>query len=93
MTIQQFFNNLRDNQIVNDYITYMKDTLGGGYINYYFEDGGQHYSGAPLPQFKYHNVKGNLHPVVWGGNIKKCCQQFYGGEVFIISKTPEFHCI
>ena len=70
MTIQQFFNNLRDNQIVNDYIAYMKDTLGGGYINYYFEDGGQHYSGAPLPQFKYHNVKGNLHPVVWGGNIK-----------------------
>ena len=70
MTIQQFHNNLRDNQIVNDYIAYMKDTLGGGYINYYFEDGGQHYSGAPLPQFKYHNVKGNLHPVVWGGNIK-----------------------
>lgn len=70
MTIQQFHDNLRDNQIVNDYLSYMKDTLGGGYINYYFEDGGQHYSGAPLPEFKYHNVKGNLHPVVWGGNSK-----------------------
>ena len=70
MTIQQFHNNLRDNQIVNDYLSYMKDTLGGGYINYYFEDGGQHYSGAPLPEFKYHNVKGYLHPVVWGTNSK-----------------------
>lgn len=70
MTVQQFHNSLRDNPIVKDYLAYMDDTLGGGYVNYYFEDGGQHYRGAPLPKFKYHNVEGNLHPVVWGTNSK-----------------------
>ena len=36
MTVQQFHNSLRDNPIVKDYLEYMKDTLGGGYVNYYF---------------------------------------------------------
>ncbi len=70
MTVQQFHNNMKDNPIVQDYLAYMDDTLGGGYVNYYFEDGGQHYRGAALPKFKYHNIEGNLHPVVWGTNSK-----------------------
>jgi len=84
MTIQQFFDDLRLNPIVNDYIEYMKDTLKGGYINYYFEDGGQHYSGAPLPEFKYHNIKGNLHPVVWGGKIKTNMIQHLFGSTEVL---------
>lgn len=70
MTLTQFFNNLKDNPLIQSYIEYLKDTKGSGYLNYYFENGGKHYSSYPLPEFKYHNVKGYLAPIYWGGNYK-----------------------
>jgi hypothetical protein len=70
MTLSQFFSNIKDNPLVQSYIEYLKDTKGSGYSNGYFENGGKHYPKYPLPEFKYHNVKGYLNPIYWGGDYK-----------------------
>jgi hypothetical protein len=70
MTIYEFHKKLKEDSAVQSYLEFLKDTTGRGYLNAYFEDGGKHYPSYPLPEFKYHNVKGFLKPIYWGGDYK-----------------------
>ena len=70
MTVHEFHKKLKEDSAVQSYLEFLKDTVGNGYLNGYFEDGGKHYPSYPLPEFKYHNVKGFLKPIYWGGDYK-----------------------
>lgn len=70
MTVHEFHKKLKGDSAVQSYLEFLKDTFGSGYLNGYFEDGGKHYPSYPLPEFKYHNVKGFLKPIYWGGDYK-----------------------
>jgi len=70
MTVYEFHQKLKKDSAVQSYLEFLKDTVGSSYLNAYFEDGGKHYPSYPLPEFKYHNVKGFLKPIYWGGDYK-----------------------
>lgn len=91
MTVHQFFNNLKDNPIVLDYLEYMNDTTGDGYIPARLDDGNEHYNNSQLPNFKYHNVQGHLAPVNIGADIKSnLIKRLFGSTKFLLKNCTEF---